>query len=213
MTPIERPGPGATGHGRTGGDADVRTHPASADRFDDVATMLAPKDPDGRSCWCLAYRLSWSERSDLTGRDLARRVRELCHLDPAPGILAYLEDEVVGWAGVAPRRDLHAFAREGKIPHVDDLPVWTVWCLKVRSGYRRRGVTSALLEGAVEFARAHGAPAIEGYPVDNAGARIDATLAFVGTRSMFEQAGFRKAADTDSVSARTPRIVMRRSLA
>ncbi len=69
-----------------------------------------------------------------------------------------------------------------------------------------------LLAGAVEFARTNGAPAIEGYPVDNKGAKVDLTMAYVGTQSLFEQAGFTKAADTDSVLNGFPRVVMRLNL-
>ena len=67
-------------------------------------------------------------------------------------------------------------------------------------------------QGAVEYARAHGAPAVEGYPVDNKGKKVDLTMAFVGTRAMFEGAGFTKAADTDSVSGGFPRVLMRLDL-
>jgi hypothetical protein len=73
-------------------------------------------------------------------------------------------------------------------------------------------VSHALLAGAVEFARAHGAPAVEGYPVDNDGARVNPTLAYVGTRRLFESAGFTKAADTTAVSDGFPRVLMRRDL-
>ena len=52
-----------------------------------------------------------------------------------PGVLAYDGDEVVGWAAVAPRADL-PFARSTKIPHVDDQPAWSVWCIRVRPGRR-----------------------------------------------------------------------------
>lgn len=34
-------------------------------------------------------------------------------------------------------------------------------------------------------------------------------MAYVGTRKLFEAAGFTKAADTDSVSGGFPRVVMR----
>ena len=67
----------------------------------------------------------------------------------------------------------------------------------------------ALLAGAVDHARAHGADAIEGYPVDNAGRKVDQTMAYVGTRALFEKAGFEKAVDTSSVINGFPRILMR----
>jgi hypothetical protein len=64
----------------------------------------------------------------------------------------------------------------------------------------------------VQFARAHGAPAIEAYPVDNAGKKVDLTMAYVGTQKLFERAGFVKVADTESVINRFPRVLMRRDL-
>jgi GNAT superfamily N-acetyltransferase len=87
-----------------------------------------------------------------------------------------------------------------------------VWCIRVRPGYRGRGISHFLLEGAVAYARSRGAPAVEGYPVDNRGKRVDLTMAYVGTRKLFEDAGFSKAADTDSVSGGFPRVVMRLDL-
>jgi len=180
--------------------------------FDGMATMFAPRKPESSVCWCLSWRLSSKENRELTGTARADRVRELCARTRAPGVLAYRDGEVAGWAGVAPRSELHPFATSRKIPHVDELDVWSIWCIRVRPGYRKQGVTSALIDGAVDYARSSGAPAVESYPVDNGGTRVDTTMAFVGTRSMFERAGFAKAADTDSVSGGIPRILMRRML-
>ena len=59
----------------------------------------------------------------------------------------------------------------------------------VRGGHRKQGVTGPLIEGAVAYAASRGAPAVEAHPVDPEG-RMDPTMAFVGTRSMFERAGF-----------------------
>ena len=180
-----------------------------AHNFDDMATMFAPKKPESSVCWCLSWRLSSKENRELAGTARADAVRELCARPIAPGVLAYLDGEVVGWAGVAPRADLHPFAHSRKIPHIDDLPVWTIWCIRVRPGYRKQGVTTALIEGAIDYARKSGAPAVESYPVDNKGKKVDLTMAFVGTRVMFQRAGFRKAADTDSIAGGFPRVLMR----
>jgi GNAT superfamily N-acetyltransferase len=180
--------------------------------FEDMAAMFAPKKPESSVCWCLSWRLSSKENRELTGTARADKVRELCARQLAPGVLAYHDGEVAGWAGIAPRAELHPFANSRKIPHLDDLPVWSLWCIRVRPGFRGQGLTPALIEGAVEYARTSGAPAVESYPVDNAGRRVDLTMAYVGTRSMFERAGFAKAADTDSTSMGFRRILMRRDL-
>jgi len=186
----------------------LEVRPATIERFDDVATMIGPKRPDANVCWCLSHRVDAKTNRSLVGPQRGDYVRALCRRDVAPGVLAYDGDEVVGWAAVAPRSEL-PFARSRKIPHVDDLPVWSAWCLRVRPGHRGRGVSHALLDGAVGYAREQGAPAIEGYPVDNQGRKVDLTMAFVGTRGLFERAGFVKAADTTAVAGGFPRVVMR----
>ena len=48
--------------------------------------------------------------------------------------------------------------------------------------------------------------------VDNDGKKVDLTMAYVGTRAVFERAGFTKASDTDAVSGGFPRVLMRLEL-
>lgn len=179
--------------------------------FDDVATLVGPKKPTSNVCFCLSYRIGSKENVALKGQERSDRVRELCHQDPPPGVIAYLDDEPVGWAALHPRRGT-SFARNRLIPHVDDLDVWSLWCFRVRPGYRKQGISHALIEGAVAYAMERGAPAIEGYPVDNGGEKVNLTMAYVGTRSLFESAGFVKAADTGSVLDGFPRVLMRLDL-
>lgn len=170
--------------------------------------MLGPKkSPEANVCWCLSYRLSSKENRELVGPARGEKVRQLMEDGPI-GVLAYDGDEVVGWAAVAPRVDT-GFARSRKIPYVDDLDVWSVWCIRVRPGHRGKGISHTVLEGAVAFARDGGAPALEGYPVDNRGEKVDLTMAYVGTRALFERAGFIKVADTGSVLDGFPRVLMR----
>lgn len=189
----------------------IAVEPATLARFDDVAAVIGPKNPASSVCWCLSHRIDAKTNRELVGPARAEYVRALCSRDVAPGVLAYDGDAVAGWAAVAPRAEL-PFARSTKIPHVDDLPVWSVWCIRVRPGHRGKGVSHRLLEGAVAYARSHGAPMVEGYPVDNRGAKVDQTMAYVGTRAVFERAGFTKAADTEAVSGGFPRVLMRLDL-
>jgi GNAT superfamily N-acetyltransferase len=198
---------------RVGGGGHTGTMPIEvrpAERFDDVRTMLGPQRPDANVCWCLSYRLPGAENRALAGEARGRRVRELMVEGP-PGVLAYDGDEVVGWAAVHPRADT-SFATTRRIPRLDDRDVWSLWCIRVRPGHRGQGIAHALVDGAVAFARERGAPAIEGYPVDNDGAKVDLTMAYVGTRALFERAGFRLASATDSVLNGFPRVLMRREV-
>ncbi|MBB1247133.1 GNAT family N-acetyltransferase [Streptomyces durbertensis] len=183
----------------------------AASEFGDVAAVLGPKRPDANVCWCLSYRIPSKLNNELRGPARGEYVAELCRAERAPGVLAYEEDVPVGWAAVAPRSET-SFARSRTIPHVDDLPVWSLWCVRVRPGHRGKGVTHALIAGAVDFARAHGAPVVEAYPIDSGGDRIDQTMAYAGIRRNFERAGFTHAADTTSVLTGHARVLMRLDL-
>lgn len=187
----------------------IEVRPATL--FEDVEMIIGPKNPTSSVCFCLSYRIPSKENNLLRGPERAERVRRLIEEEGPIGVLAYDGDVVVGWAAVAPRSQTH-FATFRKIPHVDDLDVWSAWCFRVRPGHRKKGIMHALIEGAVLFAREQGAPAVEGYPVDNRGAKVDLTMAYVGTQVLFEKAGFRKAADTESVLSGFPRVLMRKEL-
>ncbi|WP_344249593.1 GNAT family N-acetyltransferase [Isoptericola hypogeus] len=199
----------------------MRIVPATADRFEDVATLLNPRGRE-EACWCLHWR--------LPPRGVAREehLRELASGDPVPGLLAYLgpedgaahgaagADEVVGWLGLAPRSASRTLQRSRVLPVGDPeswATTWVVMCFTVRAGYRRRGVARALLRGGVGYARAHGARAIEGYPVEpEPGRRVPVSAAFVGTVGLFEEAGFVRTSPTSATSGRLQRWAMRHQL-
>ncbi|MFD6874172.1 MULTISPECIES: GNAT family N-acetyltransferase [unclassified Streptomyces] len=187
----------------------IEVRPASV--FEDVRTLLGPKSATANVCWCLSYRIPSKLNNELRGPARGDHVAALCRARTPPGVLAHEDDEPVGWAAVAPRADT-SFARSRTIPQVDDLPVWSLWCVRVRPGHRGKGISHALIAGAVEFARAQGAPVIEAYPLDNGEARVDLTMAYAGIRKNFERAGFSHAADTTSVLAGHPRVLMRLAL-
>jgi len=48
--------------------------------------------------------------------------------------------------------------------------------------------------------------------VDNQGHHVDLTMAYVGTRKLFEEAGFIMVSGTDSVLNGFPRVLMRLDL-
>ena len=71
--------------------------------------------------------------------------------------------------------------------------MWSVWCIRVRPGYRGRGVSRMSCSTVPSGTRdPRTRERIEGYPVDNQGEKVDLTMAYVGTRKLFEDAGFAK---------------------
>lgn len=186
------------------------THPVTPDRFEDFADVINRNRRDNH-CWCLSHRLQGAEIDQLGGGNREQAMRRLCQRDHPPGVVTYRYGEPVGWCNIGPRAEITQLARSRLILPIDDLPVWSIVCVVVRPGHRRQGVTVPLLEGAVAYAASHGAPAVEAYPVDPPG-RMDLTMAFVGTKSMFDRAGFRDVGTTDAVANGMPRLVMRRDI-
>lgn len=184
------------------------THPVTPDRFDDFADVV---NPNRRSthCWCLSYRLPAKEIEALGGGSREQAARALCGREHPPGVVTYRDGTPVGWCSIGPRAENARLSTSKLIRPVDDVAVWSIICVVVRGGHRKQGVVGHLLEGAVGWARSQGAPAVEAHPVDPGGSRMDTTMAFVGTRSMFEAAGFTVVGETDAVASRMPRLVMR----
>jgi GNAT superfamily N-acetyltransferase len=186
------------------------THPVTADRFDDFADVINPHRRDTH-CWCLSHRLLAREIDELGDGSREAAASVLARGRSSFGVVTYRDDVPVGWCHIAPRAQISRLVASKLIRPVDDLPVWSIICVVVRAGHRRQGVTRHLIEGAVAYAAARGAPAVETYPVDPQG-RMDLTMAFVGTRSMFERCGFEVVGETDAFASKMPRLAMRRML-
>ncbi|TFB51083.1 GNAT family N-acetyltransferase [Cryobacterium tagatosivorans] len=177
-------------------DTGVRVVSVADVSWDDVRTVFGTRgDPAG--CWCQYFKLPNAEFESATKEDCSGMLRQQVSAnDPAPGVIAYLGDEPVGWCAVEPRPNYPRLRRakvvtEGSRQDPDDASVWAVTCFVVRVGFRKRGVGGALLRGAVDQARALGARVVEGYPVDTA-ERVGAPSAelYHGTVSLFVKAGF-----------------------
>ncbi|MEJ7647599.1 MAG: GNAT family N-acetyltransferase [Nakamurella sp.] len=187
-----------------------QTHPVTPDRFEDFADVINPNRRETH-CWCLSHRLRAPEIEERGHGSREQAMRSLCAERYPPGVVTYLDGVPVGWCNIGPRADIPRLAGSKLIRPVDDVPVWSIVCVVVRGGHRKKGVSAQLIEGAVAYAAQNGAPAVEAHPVDPPG-RMDTTMAFVGTRSMFEKVGFRVIGETDAKASKLTRLVMRRDI-
>ena len=113
-------------------------------------------------------------------------LRKVVSQGPAPGLLAFDGKVAVGWCQLTPRTSLAWLDRAWQ--QVDDRPVWSISCFYIRKGYRRRGITSALIDAAIKAARKAGAAALEAYPLDG---DLSPSASGTGYVSTFLRAGFR----------------------
>ena len=185
----------------------IEVVPAGPDRWDDVVTIMG--GPGEVGCWCQAPRgvAVGYGKAEPGARETA--LRSQLGDEPPAGMLAYVDGDVAGWCGFGVRNRLPRLERSRTIPKVDDKPVWSILCFKVRVGFRRRGVAAALLDGVIDYARRSGAPGVEAYPIDPEGGRVDVSFGYVGVTPMFEKVGFVRVVETSARSDRRPRILMR----
>jgi GNAT superfamily N-acetyltransferase len=144
-------------------------------------------------CWCMYGRIGAAYRKRPNAQNKAA-FRAIVKRGPPPGLLAFDGDTAVGWCQMTPRDAVPALDRAWRIKRVDNLPVWSLSCLYVRIGYRRRGITSALIAAAVKEAERAGAPALEAYPFD---AAVSPSATGTGYASAFRRAGFKVVARRD----------------
>lgn len=176
-------------------------------RFDDFQTVLGISNREVGACWCMSYR-----DARLKNPERAEFMEDLCAREPGPGVLLYVDDEPAGWCSIAPRAQYRRLLHSRTIPILDDADAWVAPCFVVRAGYRKHGLMSHLLEGAVEHARSHDAELVEGYPIVTLGERVDVISGYVGTVDLFEAAGFEQAGETTAHSGGRDRVIMRKRL-
>ncbi|MGC2031570.1 MAG: GNAT family N-acetyltransferase [Steroidobacteraceae bacterium] len=154
-------------------------------------------------CWCMYWRIGADYRKRPRERNRLA-LREIVKRGPPPGLVAFDRDVAVGWCQLTPRSSLPWLDRTWRLKRVDEVEVWSLSCLYVRIGYRKRGVTSALIAAAIKAAKRARAPQLEAYPLD---AGKTPSASGTGYASTFARAGFRTVACHFA-----PRPIMRHDL-
>jgi len=184
----------------TAADDPISVVPANQASWEDLETVLGTRGPAAQ-CQCQRYKLERKESfASVPVEERAFRLRQQADCghpesDTTSGLVAYLGVEPVGWCAVEPRtayagllRNSNRVAWLGRDEDRADESIWAVTCVFTRAGFRRDGVSRALVRATVDFARERGAMALEGYPMTTTNA-IDEEL-HVGTVTTFAAAGF-----------------------
>ena len=156
-----------------------------------IEQLFGPNGACG-GCWCMTWRVPrggklWQE---VKGEKNKRAFRKLVQEGKVFGVLAFADDQPVGWCCVGPRGD---FARLTTIRNLQTQwkpTTWSVTCFFIPSAWRRKGVATALLAQAVKVAKANGASELEAYPVRPYTDNLPAAFAWTGIPILFEKQKF-----------------------
>ena len=197
--------------------SEIAVVPANEASWEDLQAVFGTRGDPSR-CFCQRYKMQPRESwASVGAEELAFRLRQQTDCghpgsDTTGGLVAYLDGEPVGWCAVEPRTAYPRLLLRTRVPwdgrtedKADD-SVWAVTCFVTRTGFRRRGISRALVRAAVEFARERSARAIEGYPMVTKPPGQGFLLGelHVGDRGIFADAGF-----TEVSHPTIRRVVMR----
>jgi len=170
--------------------------PLTLENWNDLEELFGSHGADG-GCWCMFFRLAYKDYHANRGEGNKALFKNVVSRGTPVGLLAYHGKKVVGWIAIAPRQEYPRLERSRNYKAIDTIPVWSITCFYTAREYRRKGVTSFLIEKAIEVARENGAEFVEAYPVDPGGNIQDAS-AYKGLFQVFQKAGFTE------VARRTP---------
>jgi GNAT superfamily N-acetyltransferase len=181
--------------------SDVVVVPANEASWEDLQAVFG-RGAAAR-CQCQRIKLGDHDWFRMPVEERGYRLREQTdcghpEAEGTSGMVAYLDGEPVGWVAVEPRAGYRRLRGSpvpwaGRAEDPDDPDVWAIVCFAIRPGYRGQGLTRPLTMAAAEYARAHGAKAVEGYPMlPRAGQSVSWGEMNVGSRNTFVAAGFRE---------------------
>jgi len=152
----------------------------------------------------MTWRLANAEFKAKHGAGNRMAMRALVDRGQQPGVLLYEDGRAVAWCAVAPREEYIRLAASRVWAPVDAEKVWSVSCFFVDKKARGKGLSVAVLQAAVEFARGRGAKIIEGYPQELK-EKLPPAFVWTGVAATFARAGFHE------VARRSPKKPIMRS--
>ena len=125
----------------------------------DLETLFSQVPAPGM-CWCMYWRKT---RAEWWGKSKQNKhcLKEIVESGKVPGILAYMEGNVIGWCSIAPRSEFPGLDRSPTLKRIDDADVWSITCFVIAKEYKRQGVATALKREAMRYAASRSAKIIE----------------------------------------------------
>ena len=169
--------------------ADFTIKTLCSSTWPDFAALVERHNGVWGGCWCMEFHPEGKERGTHRREMKERRVRQ----GTAHAALVYDEATCVGWCQFGIPEELPRIKHlriygEGSFPP----PQWRITCFFVDKAYRRRGVSSAALAGALEEISRLGGGIVESYPEDVTDRKVSDSFLYNSRLAMFERQDFER---------------------
>jgi len=168
--------------------SDYTVKALGAETWDAFARLAERHNGVFGGCWCTWFHTLQAEKTFTAEGNRALKQR-LVEEGRAHAALVFDGDEAVAWCEYGTPEELpNIYHRKQYEAELDRLPDYRITCMFVDKKYRRKGLTSVALRGALDLISQAGGGVVEGYPHDTDGQQV--SVLYNGTRNLFEQAGF-----------------------
>ncbi len=169
--------------------SNLEFHSLTLERWADLEKLFGKNGACG-GCWCMWWRLKRSDFVKQKGEGNRKALKRIVDSGEIPGILAYADNQPIGWCSVAPRDAYPMLERSRVLKPVDAKPVWSIVCFFIAKPFRHRGLTAKLIHAAVTHAQKYDGKIVEAYPVEPKSGKTADAFAYTGLVSAFRKANF-----------------------
>lgn len=170
----------------------LKFYPLNKSHWKDFEKLFGERGACG-GCWCMSWRLSSSEFQKNKGDKNKKLIKKIVDKEEAPGILAYYENEPIGWCAFAPREKFLRLNNSRVLASIDNEKVWSITCFFIEKNFRRKGISTELLKAVIKYCKNKKVKILEAYPTEPYSSNIPAAFAWTGIPSAFVKAGFETA--------------------
>ena len=138
----------------------------------------------------MTSRLPAASYQKTKGEGNKRLLKKMVAANEYLGVIAYTGKEPIAWCSVSPKERLLQQKNSRLLRLTENTDTWSIVCLFILPAWRRKGVSSIIIEGAYQYAISKGARIVEAYPVIPRNDKMPDVFAWTGIWKSYQKAGF-----------------------
>jgi len=135
----------------------IKVKSISFSTWNDFVSLMQT-DSQCSDCWCLNHR---APSGCPTGLEAKKEMESLVRNNKVHGLLAYTNQECVGWIAIDPMSELVGHDCQNSAKEQE----WSIHCLFVKDSFRGQGISNQLIESAIDYAKNKNAKIVSAFPI------------------------------------------------